>query len=152
MKVEIDQSGRIEETNKDTVLALANKDVHFSIRIPAKVKRQLKETFRRQGKTKLFMFRTFAVAVTLLLKKSGLKPQVIVIDLEYPGHEQLIKDIIWKNVKYKVEIDFKSIGKNSPAHETAYFTLKKKLKEDKLISFEKIARLAIKNDRESLRT
>ena len=152
MRVEIDQSGRIEETNRDTVLALGNKDIFFSIRIPAKVKRQLKEIFRRQGKPRLFAIRTFAAAVVLLLRKSKLGPKIIVIDLEYPGHEQVIKDLIWESFDKEVEIEFEPIGKNSPAHEKAYFTYTKKLKEDRLIAFQEIAKIAIKNDRESLRT
>lgn len=152
MRVEIDQSARIEETNRDSVLALGNEKVRFSVRVSARVKRQLKKTFREQGKPKLFSICVFAVAVVLLLKKSGLKPEIIVIDIEYPGYDKVIKEIIQQNIKRRVEIEFKSIGKSSVAHEAAYFTYKKKSKEDKTLTFEEIAKLAIKKDRGSLRT
>lgn len=48
MKFEIDQSGRVEYTSHNTVLALSN-DIQYSIIAPAKVKRQLQEMFRREG-------------------------------------------------------------------------------------------------------
>jgi len=46
MKIEIDQSGKIEETNVDTVIALSN-GVKFSVRIHRRTKRRLQEEFRK---------------------------------------------------------------------------------------------------------
>jgi hypothetical protein len=46
---------------------------------------------------------------------------------------------IWSRVGRKVEIDFGSVGKNSPAHEAAYYTYKKERKEDVKVTFEEIA-------------
>ena len=121
MKIEIDQSGRIEETNRDTVIGFSN-DRQFSVCIPARVKRQLLEVFRRRGKPKLFKYKVFALGIVILLRRSKISPKTLslVIDKEYPGHENLIKDIIWSNFNPGIEISFESIGKKSKAHYVAY--------------------------------
>jgi len=143
MRVEIDQSGRIEETNRDTVIAFSNGE-RFSIRISAKVKRQLLEVFRQRGKPKVFKHKVFALGVVLLLHKSKISPKnlSLIIDHEYPGHENSIKDIIWSRFNSEVEIDFESVGKNSPAHEIAYYTYKKERKEDVKLTYKEIAVVA----------
>lgn len=86
MKVEIDQSVKIEQTNKGTVLAFSNEE-EYAILIPGKVKRKLQELFREKGRPRLFISRTFAAGITLLLQNHLPKFQKIVIDLEYPGKE-----------------------------------------------------------------
>lgn len=144
MPIEIDQSGRIEETQRNTVIALAGKNFSFSALFKRTIKRKIKKIFQLQGKPKLFAIRTFACVLVLLIKKTKIKPQLLIIDVEYPGHEQTIKDIIWQYLGYKPEIKFKKIGKNSPAHKKAYFTYKRKLKPDCVIKERKIMRLAIK--------
>jgi len=67
MKVQIDQSWKIENTNKDTILAFANSKTH-AIRIPAKVKKDIQTQFRLVGMPKLFIYRTFRAGVFLLVK------------------------------------------------------------------------------------
>lgn len=129
MKIEIDQSGRIEETNRDTVIAIANKDMQFSLRIPGKVKRAIKAVFKKQNRPRLFPIRTFAVSVGLLIRKSKLKPQILVLDIEYPGHESVITEIVKEILGRNLSVHFAKIGKNSPAHIKAYFTYKKNLKK-----------------------
>lgn len=139
MKIEIDQSGRIEETNRDTVIAFSN-EKQFSIRIPARIKRQLLEVFRRRGKPKLFKYKVFALGIAILLRRSKISPKnlSLVIDDEYPGHEGTITDIIWSRFDPEVEINFRSISKNSPAHEMAYYTYKKERKENVRLTYEEI--------------
>lgn len=46
MQIEIDQSGKIEDTSKDTVLALSN-GTQFSIKISRNIKRELQNIFRK---------------------------------------------------------------------------------------------------------
>ncbi len=137
MGVEIDQSGRIEETNRDTIIAFSNEE-QFSVRIPARVKRQLLEVFRRRGKPDLFKYKTFALGVSILLQKSKISPKnlSLVIDREYPGHENLIKDIIWSHLNPEIEINFESIGKKSKAHYVAYGVFMKRQQADYTASFE----------------
>jgi len=107
MRFETDQSGRIEETSRDTVVAIANKSQQFSLRVPARTKHALQREYTNLGKPKLFAYKTFAEAIALLIKKSKLKIDVLIIDIR-----------------------FKKIGKSSPAHAKAYFTFRDKLKED----------------------
>ncbi|KKQ51024.1 hypothetical protein A2865_01600 [Candidatus Woesebacteria bacterium RIFCSPHIGHO2_01_FULL_39_17] len=50
----IDQSGRIEETNRDTIIALADKNKSFTLKITSNLKRKLQHESRMRGKPKVF--------------------------------------------------------------------------------------------------
>ena len=69
MKIEIDQSGKIENTNKHTYLAFSNHQ-HFVLKINSVEKRKLQKYFRSIGKSKLFIYLTFASLIILAFKKS----------------------------------------------------------------------------------
>ena len=116
----IDQSGRIEETNRHTIIALADKEKGYSIEISSSVKKELLETLRKIGKPKAFSIQIFAITVFLTILKSKYYPQLLIIDMEYPGHENTIKNIILTFCrKFKImepEIYFSLIGKKDPAH------------------------------------
>ena len=86
MKIEIDQSGRVEETNRDTILAFAN-DNEFTVIITARTKRRLQEIFRQIGKPTVFMIYIFAISVYLLIKPKLNSITDIIIDIEYAGWE-----------------------------------------------------------------
>ncbi len=144
MAWEIDQSGRIEETQRNTIIAIADKDFAFSVCLKSRTKRKIQKIFRALGKPKLFAIRTFACCLVVLVRKAKVKPAVLIIDIEYPGHEQTIKSIIYQHLNYRPEIRFKSVGKKSPAHKKAYFTYKKKLKVDFLIKEKEIMDIVIK--------
>lgn len=128
MKIEIDQSWKIERTNKDTIIAFSNQK-KVSLRISAKVKRAvfvyLEEKF---GRTKLNVFRIFAACIVLLILKSKIETKrlEILIDLEYLGHEEEIKSMIVEfgtktELNLDIElIDFTKVGKKSPAHFVSY--------------------------------
>ncbi|MFH1354514.1 MAG: hypothetical protein ABIH36_04530 [bacterium] len=126
-RFEVDQSVRIEELNRDTIIGLANEEHAFTFKVPRGVKRRLYETFRREGKPKLFGPRVFASAVALTIVRSGFRIQELIIDLEYPGYDEQIIEII-SGFFPSVMVVFTSIGKNSPAHEAAHFTYKRRLK------------------------
>lgn len=53
MNIEIDQSGKIENTNKDTVIAFSD-DTCGSILIKAVDKREIQKIFRDIGKSRIF--------------------------------------------------------------------------------------------------
>lgn len=148
MKIEIDQSGRIEETQRDTILAYAD-GKNYAIKIPARVKRQLQNDFRKIGKPKLFTYKTFAAGIYLLIKNLARDCQ-ITIDVEYLGKNQLIKDILieiyQKNQKKKFNhhLIFRSIGKGSRAHELAISVFRKKKIAHKTISYQELKKLIIK--------
>lgn len=128
----IDQSGRVEETNKMTVVALADKKKSFTIAILPKTKKELLQIFRKNGKPKIFPIVVFADIIFMTMLRSKIYPQELIIDIEYPGHENTIKNIIitfCKRFKKKApEIYFANIGKNDPAHFIAWKTYKKILK------------------------
>lgn len=93
MKVEIDQSVKIEQINRDTIIAFSN-NISFAVVIPAKAKKHIKQRFRQEGRPYLFYYRTFAAGVTLLVERHLRSIDTLVIDREYPGKEQLIKRMI----------------------------------------------------------
>ncbi|MEK9143405.1 MAG: hypothetical protein AAB481_02140 [Patescibacteria group bacterium] len=90
MNVQIDQSNKVEQTEKDTVIALSN-GVKFSVLIRAKDKRVIQNEFRLRGQPRNFTIFTFSMLLVFLLKK--VKPRVpIVIDLEYKDKENIIRE------------------------------------------------------------
>ncbi len=130
---DIDQSIRIEETNKDTVIGIANKQIGYAFILPRKTKRHYNEEFRRLGISKRFGPIVFAVAIVVVLKIVKIKLGSLILDIEYPGYERLITKFI---VMYypNIAVSFRQIGKSSPAHEVAYFTHIGKRKPDGKIS------------------
>lgn len=130
----IDQSGRVEETNKVTIVALADKKKSFTIALLPKTKKELLSVFRKSGKPKTFPIVIFSDIVFMTMLRSKTFPQELIIDMEYPGHDNTIKNIIitlCRRFKKKTpEVYFANIGKNDPAHFAARDTYTKKTKPD----------------------
>lgn len=147
MKVEIDQSGKIEDTGKDTVLAFSNK-IWAAIVIPAKVKRQMQEIFRRRGQPMIFVFRTFAAGIILLLQNYQKQITDVQIDTEYPGHEAVIKDILVQMLREQdipePNIYFGRVGKKSMAHHRGYAVAIGKLEPERKVGLDDLVKIAIK--------
>lgn len=121
MQLEVDQSVRIEEIHRDTVIGVANKEIGVGMILPRKVKRHFREDFRRQGKPRYFPPLLFAAATVAVLRKSSLYPTLLVVDSEYSSYENLI--IGFLNSFYPAAvISIHPVGKNSPAHAAAYLT------------------------------
>jgi len=141
MKIEIDQSGKIEDTSKHTFLAFSNGE-HFILKISAAEKRKLQRYFRKIGKAKLFIFLTFTALVIILLKNLKSKNNQITIDIEYPGRSPQIKNFI--KIYYPdfpiEDINFHQIGKKSKAHYLAHGTAIKMLNPDLIINANQILR------------
>lgn len=93
MKIEIDQSGRVEYTSHDTVIAFSNSK-KGAIIIKAKDKREIQDVFRKMGKGQLFVIRLFTILIFILLKKEK-EIDDITIDIEYPGWDAQIKIIFF---------------------------------------------------------
>jgi hypothetical protein len=147
-RIEINQSNKIEQTSKNTIIGLAN-DKTFTILISAKIKRKLQEEFRKQGKPRLFTYRTFIAGIVLLLKYAQLRNlSKVVIDEEYYGKEKLLKSMFLEMgsrfFREIPEVYFERIGRKSKVHNICYLTMKGKYKVNKIISFEEIRRLALK--------
>jgi hypothetical protein len=121
MRIEIDQSGKIENTSRHTFLACSN-SIHSILKISAAEKRKLQKYFRKIGKPRLFVYMTFALLVILLLKNRKIKSIPIVVDIEYTGKTGLIKNFIKQfNSNFPVDnLSFRFVGKKSNAHDLAY--------------------------------
>lgn len=142
---QIDQSIKIEETNKTSYVCLANGKILISS-ISARDKKELKLFFRKLEKPLIFKLFTFSVLCAKIIFEA--KIAVISIDEEYSGHEIDIKSFItqlltiWGNTN--TNISFTRVGKNSKAHIEGYNAYKKNNKgiiisaEEVLILYNKI--------------
>jgi len=148
MTYEIDQSGKIEQTEKDTILAFTNGNA-CSIMIPRRVKRQLQEIFRLCGFTRLFIYYLFSVGVFFLISNLK-KEEHIVIDIEYSGKDKLLSSIIIKlleNYKKPVHnIIFSRIGNHPKVHYAAKDVFDKKRKADKILTLHEALKAIKKTD------
>lgn len=146
MNIEIDQSGKVEDTGKNTVIAFSN-DVFGTIFISAQEKREVQKFFRKIGKGRMFVTRVFAVLIFLLLKPYLRKLKQIVIDEEYPGKAGLIKQFLLEESRKitpsfsKDDIVFRSIGKKSRAHFLAYGVASGRKQTDLKIGAREILRM-----------
>lgn len=91
MQIEIDQSWKIEDTNKKSVVAFSN-GISASLLIPAKEKKVIQQLYRQAGKPEIFVYKLFSVLIFILVKDYLGKIDSIAIDTEYPGKEALIKE------------------------------------------------------------
>lgn len=139
MRVEVDQSGKIGDTKVPTVLAFAN-DESYAILIPATVKRTcvhfLRNTYRRPRQPYM---KLFAAALFLLVERHLAMIEALVIDMEYPGHEGEVKQMLLEHIRRRVpmfpdeNITFRHVGKHSPAHHKAYRTYRGQEKPERTI-------------------
>jgi hypothetical protein len=137
VNVEIDQSGKFENTQISTYLAVANTEFSFVLKISAKEKRlvfsHLKK-IRPQWTKPMASIQVFGLLLFLLIKKHVQKFDSINIDHEYPGHEAVIKNKLLTLLKdnhypiYSEQIGFKYVGKQSPAHHKSNLAFKKQEK------------------------
>ncbi len=148
MTYQIDQSGKVEQTNKDTVIAYANA-TQYAVLIPRRTKRIVQEIFRLHGFTKLFIYFLFSVGVYYLLESLS-KESEVVIDTEYPGKDNIIlnfvNSLLKKNRKSTHNIRFARIGNRPPAHYAAKDVFDKKIKPDKVLTLEDIIKAIKKTD------
>jgi len=148
MNYQIDQSGKIEQTNKDTVIAYSN-STKRAVLIPRKLKRLVQEVFRLHGFTRLFIYYLFSVGIYYLLKDLKKESEVI-IDTEYPGREKLIgglvNSLLEKNFKAAHNISFARIGNTPPAHYADKDVFDKKKKPDQTLTLEDIIKAIKKTD------
>lgn len=147
MQIEVDQSGKIENTKTATVLAFSN-NIDYSILIPATVKRDCIEYLRKhyQRLHQPYM-KFFAAALFLLLNKHLTKLDAVIIDEEYVGHAGTIKGMLLNYIR-RIQIDFpkekilfRRIGRKSKAHQKAYSTFVGNIKPDYKVTTDELLRL-----------
>ena len=153
MRFEIDQSGKIEDTAKLTIVAFANGKAK-SLKISAVQKRKVVLTLREFSLGKTFIFRIFAGLIFLLIKDE--KAPEIVIDREYPGHEATIKELLLqlfrKNSLPAPVVHFACIGKQSEAHRIAVETFRGKRKPDLIVEAREVLCLFFGDKKRSWRS
>jgi len=149
MRIEIDQSGKIENTSKNTIIGFSN-NIFGSIFISAKDKREIQKIFRNAGKSRIFVYKLFAVLIFLLIIKHLENIDQVTIDDEYPGKGYLIKNFLFQEIQkinptFSVEnIIIKRIGKKSRAHYIAYGVAIDKKLPDKRVSIKEILKFIVK--------
>jgi len=141
--VEVDQSGKVERTQTDTVLAFSNSR-RYAIRIPATVKRAALHVLRQRHKlsasNKTFYLRLFTAGLYLLLRDHLNVLDCITVDIEYPGREADIRGMLLPLMRrtdpqYPSDrIVFHRVGKKSPAHSLAWEVHRGKRRADRVIT------------------
>jgi len=138
MHIEVDQSGRIEDSG-DTILALSN-SVDFAISISSAVKNAAVGELKRRGISSIqIKLKLFSAGLFLLLKNYLDDASLITIDNEYDGHGKniirLLLEFIWKADSGFSEdkIEVSEIGKKSLAHKKAWETKRGFIKPNKKI-------------------
>ena len=142
MHIKIDQSGKVEDTRVNTTLAFSD-GKRKTILIDRREKRELQKIFRQNNKGHVFIFKTFAILIFLLIKDNLMEIQHISIDLEYLGKDYLIKDYLLTMIrKYrsfdKRDIVFTKVGRKTKAHELAINVYRKHIKPDIIATKENI--------------
>ena len=139
-RVEIDQSGKIGDTGVPTALAFSNGQ-QYAILIPAPVKRASIHALRGLGYADHSLYiHLFCTGLYLLLRSKTLTLTQIVIDIEYPGQNAIIKERLLQmlnkgDVRLRPDqIAFGLIHKAPGvprAHVLAYKTYRGKLRPDR---------------------
>lgn len=141
MHIEVDQSGKIEQTHVDTVIAFRNGE-QYSVLLKKKIKVEILSEYRKKHKD--IHYRLFAILVFYCIRNYLHKMQLIVIDIEYERRDADIKKhlirFIWKDYpKFdKGLIIFSRVGKESKAHKLAYQTFAGKLSPNKIVTKEEV--------------
>lgn len=125
MVVEIDQSGKLEQLDTDTVVAFSNSEngvVYIKTGLKRKIVQLLRTTLIPQKELYPILF---AIIIYKLIEPLDHKI-ILKIDEEYTGKEEIIKETLEKLLKRKFgkkwqgEIRFGNIGKLSNAHKLAW--------------------------------
>ncbi len=147
---EVDQSIKMNDLARDTVLAIAN-GISYTIVVPAAVKRTVMQHLREAGKSRTHaVVFAFAVALYLLLKNVIHMVDQICVDVEYMGHEAEIKNALVTYLRRdnphfdSTRILFQHIGKKSSAHHCAIEVARRHRLPDKRIREEEFWRVISK--------
>ena len=147
MRIEVDQSGRIEDPRVKTVLAFSN-GKSYAVLIPARVKREALEILRqRYTQPRVLYLKIFSAGLYLLLKGIIDSVELITIDVEYEGKDEIIKGLLLGKIRRvkpnfsKHAIRFNRVGKKPPAHHRAYKTYIEKEKPDRVIAAQDLLEL-----------
>ena len=147
MRVEIDQSGKLEQLNTPTIVAYAN-GKSGATRLTAAAKRRILHQLRRSLVPEKEVEAIWFAVVIFLLVKDLPQTATLVIDQEYTGKEKIVEQSLTKLLqqqssgRWRGSIRFQRIGKHSPAHRLAWRARRglsnievTKLSEDEVLKF-----------------
>jgi hypothetical protein len=148
MTIEIDQSVKIEQTSKDTVLAMSGM-FQRTILIPAKVKRKALRVLKKRGKSRnIARYQLFAAGLFILLRpylnKIVRRREQIMIDVEYTGQDDKIKGMLLRYIRregHKIPTDsifFARVGKSSNAHQAGWKVQRGQTQADYKVSLKEL--------------
>jgi hypothetical protein len=147
MHVEVDQSGKVENTRVDTVLAFSN-GMNHAILVSAKVKRIVTKQLRGRGKPKRgITLLLFSACLFLLLRDYLEQIERVTIDVEYLGKDADIRGNLLYHVHrhgltlHKDQIAFRQLGKQSPAHTQALAIYRGEYKPNRRITTDELLEL-----------
>ncbi len=126
---EVDLSIHFGNLERPTQVAIAKGNSVWVGTVDQTVKKEIKKLAQQSGKTDLFQVKAYAQTIVAIFQAAGIYPQNILIDRDYTGLEQPIRDTI-KETFAETEVDFDKIADNSLAHIGSWQTNKKKRKSD----------------------
>jgi hypothetical protein len=120
-------------------------DIHRSVLIPARVKRECVALLSARGRAvPTALARLFAVALYFLLRDQVQEIALAIVDIEYTGHDQEIKQHLLNLLRRSGHpipadrVSFQHIGKKSPAHRLAIETLRGNRPPDCVVTLEEL--------------
>lgn len=144
LRIEVDQSGKVEQTNRSTVLAYSNSR-RYAVEVLSTTKQEILRRLREEGRSSRASVQlVFAALVALLLKDVVEQADSVVIDSEYTGQDaaikgQLLAFLDQMQVQYEPHhMSFGYIGKHSPAHELAISVTRGKARANRRITLDEL--------------
>jgi hypothetical protein len=144
--VEVDQSGRIEEFGRDTVVAVSN-GFTYTIRLTAAVKGELRGVLAERGvRKKLIPLRIFVATIILAILEYKDSLTFLMIDQEYTGYDNELRTLVvdrMRAIGTRFERDsvwVTAIGKKSPAHRAAIKVMRKQANPNRTAKFDDLLR------------
>lgn len=140
---QIDQSGKIEQTNWPTIVILSNGQT-FSIKISGVEKRKLiKILIELDRPKKNYSLKIFSALIYILIVKLQVKS--VTIDQEYKSHsrdiENMILQLLRNHNQLIPEIRFDQIGKKSRAHILGISVFRNKSKPDLTLTSQNLLKI-----------
>jgi hypothetical protein len=150
MRIEVDQSGKVEDIGRRTVVASADINNNTkSVLISARTKRKIQELFRTTGRSRVYVYKIFSILL-FYLTKNVKKSDLIVVDLEYPGKNKIILDMLIDiRQKYKLpnlNVRFARIGNKPKAHYAAKNVFNDNKKADVVVGMKEMMTTIKKTD------
>jgi hypothetical protein len=147
VEIEIDQSIKIEQSQRATALAFSNSQAR-ALLIPARVKQAALRRLRQIGLTgSRATLWLFAAAIYLLVCNHLWQVTRIVIDVEYQGHEDDVRLMLLNFIRRRFShypaqrITFRLVGKTSRAHALAFRVQKGREPADQVITLADLEKL-----------